>query len=264
MTDGFAGDEFAWAATELFLTTGEAQYQADIQTYQGDSYNTSGQGDMYWGDMQNFGMLALVRASLKRQDTAYTDAEVKARRDVLILADAYQGQSANTGYGIPRDVPELYWGSNAAMLYRAMVLAHAYEISGETKYYDSVVDVMDYLLGRNPLSQSYIAGYGEQAMERPHHRFWANVRDGSFPKPPAGAMAGGPNNTAMIDPIAQQLEGNCTGLTCYTDHEDAYSLNEVSIIWNGALVWVSNWLDAQSSLCLFDILEPELEPLDLP
>ncbi|MDB2438870.1 glycoside hydrolase family 9 protein [Hellea sp.] len=264
VTDGFAGDEFAWAATELFLTTGEAQYQADIQTYQGDSYNTSGQGDMYWGDMQNFGMLALVRASLKRSDTSYTDAEVKARRDVLILADAYHGQSANTGYGIPRDVPELYWGSNAAMLYRAMVLAHAYEISGETKYYDSVVDVMDYLLGRNPLSQSYIAGYGEQAMERPHHRFWANVRDGSFPKPPAGAMAGGPNNTAMIDPIAQQLEGNCTGLTCYTDHEDAYSLNEVSIIWNGALVWVSNWLDAQSSLCLFDILEPELEPLDLP
>jgi len=260
VTDGWAGDEFAWAATELFLTTRDADYLADIQNYQGGGYNTSGQGDMYWGDMQNFGMLALVRDTLNRKDTNYNAAEQNARRDVLILADNYEAQTVNMGYAIPRDVAELYWGSNAAMLYRAMILAHAYELSGESKYYDGVVNVMDYLLGRNPLSQSYIAGYGEQAMERPHHRFWANVRDSSYPKPPAGTISGGPNNTAMVDPIAEDLEGNCTGLTCWTDHEDAYSLNEVSIIWNAALVWVSNWLDTQSTQCSHEPLDPQWGP----
>lgn len=260
VTDGWAGDEFAWAATELFLTTRDAGYLADIQNYQGDGYNTSGQGDMFWGDMQNFGMLALVRDTLNRKDMNYNAAEQNARRDVLILADNYEAQTTNMGYAIPRDMADLYWGSNAAMLYRAMVLAHAYELSGESKYYDGVVNVMDYLMGRNPLSQSYIAGYGDEAMERPHHRFWANVRDSSFPKPPAGALSGGPNNTAMVDPIAQELEGNCTGLTCWADHEDAYSLNEVSIIWNAALVWVSNWLDTQSTQCSYEPLDPQWGP----
>lgn len=260
VTDGWAGDEFAWAATELFLTTQDTDYLADIQNYQGGEYNTSGQGDMYWGDMQNFGMLALVRNTLNRKDTNYNIAEQNARRDVLILAENYEAQTANMGYAIPRDVPELYWGSNAAMLYRAMVLAHAYEMSGESKYYQGVINVMDYLLGRNPLNQSYISGYGEQAMERPHHRFWANVRDSSYPKPPPGVLSGGPNNTAMIDPIAIDLEGNCTGLTCWTDHEDAYSLNEVSIIWNAALVWVSHWLDTQTAQCSYEPLDPKWGP----
>ena len=258
--DGWAGDEFAWAATELFLTTQDQTYFNDIQTYQGDYYNTSGQSDMFWGDMQNFGMLALARASLKRQDQNFNRAEVNARRDVLSLADEYVSQTANTGYIIPRDVQELYWGSNSAMLYRAMILAHAYEISADDKYYQGVVNVMDYLLGRNPLGQSYISGYGEKAMERPHHRFWANIRDASFPKPPPGALSGGPNNTAMVDPIAQELEGNCIGLTCWADHEDAYSLNEVSIIWNAALLWVSNWLDSQSAQCLHEPLDPRWGP----
>lgn len=258
--DGWAGDEFSWAATELFLTTKDAAYLADIQNYQGSTYNTSGQQDMYWGDMQNFGMLALIRATLTRKDANYNMAELNARRDVLILADNYQSQTATAGYAIPHNLTQLYWGSNAAMLYRAMVLAHAYEVNGDEKYFQGVVDVMDYLLGRNPLSQSYIAGYGEQAMERPHHRFWANVRDASYPKPPAGALSGGPNNTAMVDPIAQALEPNCTALTCWTDHEDAYSLNEVSIIWNAALVWVSNWVDTQSAHCSYEPLDTNYGP----
>jgi endoglucanase len=29
---------------------------------------------------------------------------------------------------------------------------------------------MDYLLGRNPLAFSYVAGYGTHALRNPHHR----------------------------------------------------------------------------------------------
>jgi endoglucanase len=102
---------------------------------------------------------------------------------------------------------------------------------------------MDYLLGRNPLDQSFVSGYGERPMRNPHHRFWAPSFDTGLPGPPPGALSGGPNNSPPADDVAKALYGTCAPQTCWADDARAYSLNEVAINWNAPLVWVAAFLD---------------------
>jgi endoglucanase len=123
-----------------------------------------------------------------------------------------------------------------------MLLGLAGDFTGDERYRSAVFDVLDYLLGRNPLAQSYVSGYGDRPMRHPHHRFWVSSADAGLPAPPPGALSGGPNNTAMADPVAQAISGACAPMTCWRDEVAAYALNEVAINWNAPLVWVAAWV----------------------
>jgi endoglucanase len=103
-------------------------------------------------------------------------------------------------------------------------------------------DVLDYLLGRNPMGVSYISGHGALSMQAPHHRFWAASLDPAFPPPPPGAVSGGPNSSAPADPVAQEIAGRCAPQRCWKDDARAFSLNEVAINWNAPLVWAAAYL----------------------
>lgn len=119
--------------------------------------------------------------------------------------------------------------------------------TSEKKYRNGAVAVTDYRLGRNPLSQSYISGYGENPMKAPHHRFWAKAADPSLPGPPPGALAGGPNESTAPDPIIKRIHSDCVAQTCYADEIEAYLLNEVAINWNALLFWIATFLDEEES-----------------
>jgi endoglucanase len=104
-------------------------------------------------------------------------------------------------------------------------------------------DCLDYILGRNPLAFSYVAGYGTYAMRNPHHRVWAHMKDASLPEAPRGAVSGGPNSM-LQDPYIRRLGmGGCPPQTCYVDNIESYSTNEVAINWNAALAWTAAFLD---------------------
>lgn len=141
------------------------------------------------------------------------------------------------------------WGSNAVLLNRAMLLGGAWQIAGKPAYRDAVIDVMDYILGRNALDRSYVTGFGLRRVHQPHHRFWANAADQHFPAPPGGVLVGGPNSTAMTDRIAAPMKRGCTGQTCWSDDWRAFTMNEVAINWNAPLVWVAAYLDATAGRC---------------
>jgi endoglucanase len=102
---------------------------------------------------------------------------------------------------------------------------------------------MDYLLGNNPLDQSYVTGYGARPLEHPHHRFFAHQSRPDRPEPPPGLVSGGPNS-GLQDPIARGagLQGKAPQ-RCFIDHIGAYSVNEVAINWNAPLAWVAAFLD---------------------
>ena len=85
--------------------------------------------------------------------------------------------------------------------------------------------------------------FGEHAFENPHHRFWAHQKKSSFPHPPPGVLAGGPNSR-LQDPTSNRL-GVRPPQRCYIDHVDAWSVNEVAINWNAPLAWVAAFLDDQ-------------------
>ena len=238
--DRDASDEFYWAAAELFLSTGEAEYAQALRESPHflAAPTADGDGDISWGQVRTLGTISLVTVPncLGKEELA------QARANLIAAADNYLRQASEEGYAIPYSADAYPWGSNSAVLNRAIVLGIAYDLTGKTIYRDRVVDALDYVLGRNPLDQSYVSGYGARPMRNPHHRFWAHQKNESFPPPPPGALSGGPNSSSMIDPVAKQMKGTCLPQTCWRDDADAYALNEVAINWNAPLVWVAAFL----------------------
>jgi len=220
-------DEFYWAAAELYATTGEPLYATVVQS----SVHAFVAEGFSWGRTNTLGTLTLA--------TTDTPLKGRARKAVIAYADQLRSQTSSQGYHIAFDAP-YRWGSTSDFLNRAMVLARAADFTGKQVYRDEAVDLVDYVLGRNPLNFSYVSGYGEKAMQHPHHRFWAN--DGRLPPPPPGVIAGGPNQTPS-DPAADAALKGCAPQTCYVDVIGSYSTNEVAVNWNAPLFWVAAWLD---------------------
>ncbi|MEN3749827.1 glycoside hydrolase family 9 protein [Sphingomonas sp. HF-S3] len=235
--DSDVSDEFYWAAAELLLTTGEPEFRDFVRA---SPHFTADPGEPGWPRTAALGTLALV----KLPETA--PEAVQARKMLVQVADRFAAEREQTGYHIPYASAGGYpWGSTSTLTNRAIMLAYAYDITGKTRYRGAVVDALDYLLGRNPLDQSYVSGFGARSMAHPHHRFWAPSLDPKLPGPPPGVISGGPNSTAMSDPVAEKLKGNCAPMRCWSDDVRAYALNEVAINWNAPLFWVAAWLDAR-------------------
>jgi len=242
-------DEFSWAATELFLTTGEAEYRSDILTYTPDGYAQHGRVQPSWRDTEPLGPLSIAAQYAKDSTRVATPLEQEALDALKNIAVQYKEQIELTGFAVPDDDTSYYWGSNSNLFYRGILMAHVNDLPDGPDYENEVISVMNYILGHNPLSQSYVSGYGDQSVENLHHRFWAYAIDRTLPKPPAGLLSGGPQNTALIDPVSRELEGQCLAQTCWLDEYDAYSFNEVSISWNAGLIWNADWLAGRTKTC---------------
>ena len=233
-------DEFYWAAAELYLTTGEAEFEASLES---SPHHT---GDIFFVNGFDWGKTA----ALGRMDLATVDNELPdrdaVRASVVELADRYVRSQAGEKYGQPYAPRSGYtWGSNSSILNNQVVIATAYDITGDSTYRTSVLEAMDYLLGRNALGQSYITGYGTVFSENQHSRWFANQLDDDLPHPPIGSVAGGPNS-ALQDPLAQQVfSQGCVPQQCYLDDIASYSTNEITVNWNSALSWVASFVADQ-------------------
>ncbi|PZR36515.1 glycoside hydrolase family 9 protein [Caulobacter segnis] len=236
-------DEFYWAAAELYATTGEASYETALRAsplfLASPVTGPRPTGDISWGSVGALGTatLALAPNGLKTAEIA------QARNGLIASADRYLAEGASQGYAPPYAANGYPWGSNAAILNRAVILGLAYDFSVKPRYRAGAVDALDYVLGRNPLDQSFVSGFGARAMRNPHHRFWAHQANPAYPAPPSGVLSGGPNSTSMDDPVASPMRGRCRPQTCWTDDYRAFTQNEVAINWNAPLAWVSLFID---------------------
>lgn len=251
--DGFTGgggygdndvsDEFYWATAELFITTSNPAYLTALKTSPfylgGPQSGATATGDPGWASTAALGSLSLATVPNSLSDADRS----QVRANIVAGARAYRAESYSQGYGLPFAGNSYEWGSNGALMSRAVILGSAFDYSGDWDLRNGALQAMDYVLGRNPLDQSYVTGYGARPMRNPHHRFWANAADPAYPKPPAGALSGGPNNQAMTDEVAKTMVGRCAPQTCWADDIHAYALNEVAINWNAPLVWVAAFLD---------------------
>jgi endoglucanase len=256
--DGFTGgggygdtdvsDEFYWAASELFITTGKRQYEKFIENSPYYLQIPAGPADgsaitgssMGWPKTQALGTisLALVPNDLSRRDVE------RARRNITEVASGYVAALPHEGYVLPytSDNGGYSWGSNSDVLNNMIILGLAYDFTGHSKYAKAVSEGMDYILGRNPNVKSYVAGYGEHTLENPHHRFWAPSLGSNFPPPFPGTLSGGPNSF-LQDPFVQALFADgCAPQKCYVDDLQSFSTNEVTINWNSPLAWAAAFL----------------------
>lgn len=241
--DDDLSDEFYWATAELYVSTGADAYLTALKTSPyylgGPRSGASATGDPGWASVASLGSmsLALVPSSLSEADRA------TVRSNLVAGSRAYLEEGWGSGYGVPFGGVSYPWGSNGAILSRAVVMGLAFDFTGDWVHRNGVVQALDYVLGRNPLDQSYVSGYGARPMRNPHHRFWAHAADPAYPAPPPGAVSGGPNNQAMADEVAKAMSGQCQAQTCWADHVNAYALNEVAINWNAPLVWAAAFAD---------------------
>jgi endoglucanase len=241
-SDSDVRDEFYWAAAELYVTTGESAYRDAVTSspLHGDTAAVFPRGGMSWGATAGLGALDL--ATVPNGLSAEQRAAVRGM--VTEAADGYARDSAQAHYGTPMapGANSFVWGSNSQVLNNMVVLGTAHGLTGKAAYRDAVLRGMDYLLGRNPLNQSYVTGYGERDAHNQHHRFWARQANPNLPHPAPGSLAGGPN-AALQDPVAERKLKGCAPAMCYIDDIESYSTNEVAINWNAPLAWVASYVD---------------------
>ncbi len=235
-------DEFYWAAAELYLTTGAEVYLDDLKAseyWTGDVFRPAGFDWKFTA--------TLARMNLATVPSDLPGAEVEAMRQSIVgAADAYLAAQDTQAFG-QIYVPEsgLYdWGSNHLHLQNALVLATAYELTGQGKYRRGALEAMDYIFGRNALNLSYVTGYGTEDAKNQHSRWFAAQLNPDLPHPPKGALAGGPNSSIQ-DPVAQRLLKGCAPQFCYVDDIESWSTNEITINWNAALAQIASWLADQ-------------------
>lgn len=276
-------DEFYWAACELYITTGEASYKTDLMSYDDKSgkafdvptllYGGENNGTcsaFTWGTVGSLGTLSLSINGQAMVDKGLLTADelTTINNSVKSAADYYLKLEDESDFGVPyvghdyeitvwtlkggtqtKTLENGYeWGSNSMVVNNAMVMGLAYDIDHEAKYISGVSTAMDYLFGRNLLEFSYVTGYGEHHLENPHHRWWSNQLDATFPSAPRGVLSGG-NNSEMQDPMIQgkgYKAGEIAPMLCYIDNVEAWSVNECTINWNSPLVWISSFLEDEA------------------
>lgn len=261
--DNYVEDDFYWAACELYITTGESKYKTDLMSFKnalvmpttltGESNGMAGCFD--WGATAGLGTLSLALHKTS-EFPEVVDSIKKA-------ADVFMGVQANEGYGIPLAISTYInefagqaetitgypWASNSFVINEAIVMCYAYDLSGESKYFNGATESMDYLMGRNPMLQNYVSGYGENPLKYPHHRFFCPQIDPEYPSVPPGFLSGGPNS-ACQDPWASGAGlkvNNAPAQKCFLDHVESWSTNEVTINWNAPLSWITYYLDTYNA-----------------
>ncbi|WP_166659589.1 glycoside hydrolase family 9 protein [Glycomyces sp. NRRL B-16210] len=236
-------DEFYWAATELFLTTGEQAYADDVLASEHHEADVFSDGGFWWGSVAQLAKLdlALVPNELPGRDDVI--AQVVAGADVYLAAQ--DASPWDLGYG----ADGFEWGSTSVVLNQLVVVGAAFDLTGDTSYRDGVFSGLDYILGRNALGNSYVTGYGSHYSKNQHSRWYANQLDPSLPNPPAGTLSGGPNSdTFSWDPVAQRWLTGCAPQACYIDDIGSWATNELTINWNASLSQVASFAADQSGV----------------
>ncbi|NYH52991.1 endoglucanase [Nocardiopsis arvandica] len=240
--DGNVADEFYWAAAELYLATGDDAYEEAVTSSGSHTADVFSGHGFSWQNTAALGrlQLATVPSSLDGRD--------EVRASVVEGAEQYVSALEASPYGIayaPED-GAFVWGSNSQILNNLVVVASAYDISGDTRFRDTVLEGMDYVLGRNALNQSYVTGYGENAAMNQHSRWYAHQLDPDLPNPPEGTLSGGPNSQPSTwDPVAQANLDGCAPQFCYIDDIESWATNELTINWNAPLAWVAGFVADQ-------------------
>lgn len=230
--DKDVSDEFAWAAAELYISTGDdayykAMYAPDVQATVPN-----------WGDVRTLAWLSLSRH--RKQLSAAADQKLIADR-VTVLSQRLADGWKKSAYGITMQTGDYVWGSSAVVLNQAMVLLHGYRLTGKRDYLDAAQSGLDYVLGRNAVGTSFVTGYGARSALHPHHR--PSVADG-IEAPQPGFLVGGPQPGQQDKKDCSVPYPSTLPAKSWLDHACSYASNEIAINWNAPLVYVSAALQA--------------------
>ena len=219
-------DERYWAAAQMLSATGESKYEDAVK-------QLAAKTGLGWSDMGEYGSFAYLS-----MDSSKQNAELKSKIEAAVLDRANQLLNLSTkvnpygealGIDAKTEVQKYFWGCNMDVANYGMLLSLAEKIESGKGYKEAAAEQLNYLLGKNPLGNCFVTGYGTKYSENPHHR---PSRAAGVTVP--GMLVGGPD-AALEDNIAKAYLKDAAPAKCYIDHADSYSTNEVTIYWNSPL-----------------------------
>ena len=150
------------------------------------------------------------------------------KEDLLANADASYHTSLSTNYHYP--FTGYAWGSNAYVADDISLMMIAYRISGLSRYQESAISEMNYILGLNPLDMCFVTGYGYNYPQDIHHRI--TMANGLAEK---GLMVGGVDEIMSDGNLSSFISEDTPRAKRYVDNHESYSTNEVATYYNSAL-----------------------------
>ncbi len=229
--DKYDRDEYFWAASELYKTTGEDEYKSEMAAYVDDEKNLDGMG---WASVGMYGCYAALTNDKLLADSSNLR---KTIQDYFIAkADESVETSNRNPYGVDFSTT-FYWGSNMGVGNSGMILLMANEIMPDEKYVKCAKKQLDYLLGVNATGYCFVTGQGYHSPENPHHR-----PSQATGKCMPGMLVGGPNSN-LEDPYAKGVLADVPPAKCYVDSVQSYSCNEITIYWNSPLIYLMTALN---------------------
>ena len=228
-------DEFYWAATELFLLTGDEAYKDMAMEQCPDEYVPA-----VWG---NVGELAHLEWLMHPQ-TLNPLEQIIIGGALAHHLQPYLDEAETSVFRSPYGNREsdFFWGCNSeGCCWRGIECLYAYRLTGEEKYLVNAERCLNYILGQNATGFCYVTGFGTHPTKDPHHRLSYSHPKGTLP----GFLAGGPNpaqQDALTDGV--KYPENVPADESYLDYQPSYASNEVTINWNVTLFALSAGIDA--------------------
>lgn len=234
--DNHADDEFFWAATELYLTTGKADYREDATKKVPETFHTPG-----WPSVSALGVFAWLQPGRELNDADRAFAGLLKEKLLAYSEAAISGadtSSFHSPYG--NKAKDFFWGCIAeGCANQGISLIYAYLQTGNEEFLTNAYRNSDYMLGRNATGYCYVTGFGTKSPMNPHHRLAASD---AIEEPIPGFLVGGPNPGQQDKVVYASNYPD----ESYSDTEPSYASNEIAINWNAALVGLAAALDALS------------------
>lgn len=232
-------DEFYWAATELYLLTGDKKY-INPQTLKPS--NVAEWQPSVWGNVAELADLEwMMHSDLK--DELGLGATLVER--LCVYLEPFVTKQANgsvfvSPYGNREE--DFFWGCNSeGCCWRGIECLYAFHFTGDDRYFAAAQACLNYILGQNATGYCYVTGFGSHPSSHPHHRLSYSHPKGTHP----GFLVGGPNRErqdAITDGV--QYPENVPADESYLDEQPSYASNEVTINWNVTLFALSAGIDA--------------------
>ena len=232
--DSDFSDEFIWAASELYVTTGKENYYKSYPMFPDTLMPLPS-----WDNVRLLGYYTLARFEKKLSGSAKKDFPVLKER-IIRTAEKLTEDVSDRAYMtvMGKSAGDFIWGSNSVATNQGILLIQAYRLSKERKFLDCALTNLDYVLGRNATGYSFVTGYGHKTPMFPHHRLSEAY---SVADPVPGLIVGGPN--------PGQQDGCKTYPSripdeSYTDAVCSYASNEIAINWNAPAAYLAGALEA--------------------
>ena len=220
-------DERLWAAVALYRATGEAPFADAAAALLGGDVDKT---DFGWSEVGGFAAAeALAMENCPPALRQPLEQAVRAR------AQRLHAVAQADGYRVPMAAEDYIWGSTMVLMNHAALLLLAAQYCDQPEYAQTALDSVHWLLGRNPLSQCFVTGFGRRPILWPHYR---PAEADMVEAPVPGLVSGGPNRNRQDRAVQKLLPVETPPARMFVDDSSSYSSNEVAIYWNTAAIFV--------------------------